>query len=338
MQEFTNWLSYQEIDGYNAIINMILTTRGYGKSYGLKKKVISKYLKKGERFIYLVRRPQTIQDIMQFNINVFGDVAEQELYEQEITTTRKGIMYGEEFMGYLLPLSKAKTLKIGAFPDVTTVMFDEFLIEDLAKDTYLKGEVDLFTNLMDTIMRNRNNVKAYLLGNATTFYNPYAIKWKLNKPFGNYAQMTKDKRYLVYVRAPEDFIEYRKNCVMGKLMKDTEYEQFALYNRFQAEKAGFIEKRSPNSTYYATLVISHERIGVWMGGRRECFYISPVTEKTENVYAMDVESHGVDTVLMPRIKTSSPLFIVVEAYRQALVRFENMKVKEIFMNGLTKSI
>ena len=59
--------------------------------------------------------------------------------------------------------------KSTSYPMVTTIVFDEFL----SRIGYLPNEFVLFMNVLSTIIRQRNNVKIYMLGNTVNKYCPY---------------------------------------------------------------------------------------------------------------------------------------------------------------------
>lgn len=59
--------------------------------------------------------------------------------------------------------------KSTSYPGVTTIIFDEFL----SRDYYLDNEFVIFMNLVSTIVRQRNDVKIYMLGNTVNRYCPY---------------------------------------------------------------------------------------------------------------------------------------------------------------------
>ena len=63
-----------------------------------------------------------------------------------------------------MTLSTAQDLKGSNFPNVTTLIFDEFIIEEGQKKYYLHNEVFVFLNLIETIARMRD-VRVFLLGN-----------------------------------------------------------------------------------------------------------------------------------------------------------------------------
>ena len=59
-----------------------------------------------------------------------------------------------KFVGYAMTLSTAQDLKGTSFPEVNTIIFDEFIIEEGQKKYYLQNEVVIFLNLLETIREN----------------------------------------------------------------------------------------------------------------------------------------------------------------------------------------
>ena len=59
--------------------------------------------------------------------------------------------------------------KSTAYPNVTTILFDEFL----TRGGYLPDEFVLFMNVLSTIIRHRRDVTIYMLGNTVNKYCPY---------------------------------------------------------------------------------------------------------------------------------------------------------------------
>jgi len=72
-------------------------------------------------------------------------------------------------LAYTFALSEMEHDKSTSYPDVTTIIFDEFL----TRRYYLPDEFMLFLNTLSTIIRQRNNVKIFMLGNTVNKYNPY---------------------------------------------------------------------------------------------------------------------------------------------------------------------
>ena len=59
--------------------------------------------------------------------------------------------------------------KSTGYPEVTTIVFDEFI----SRNGYLNDEFVLLMQVASTIIRRRNNVKIIMLGNTINPYNPY---------------------------------------------------------------------------------------------------------------------------------------------------------------------
>lgn len=72
-------------------------------------------------------------------------------------------------MGYVFDLISMEHFKSLAFPEVTTIIFDEFL----SRTGYWPNEFILFMNTLSTIIRDRKNVKIIMLGNTVNKTCPY---------------------------------------------------------------------------------------------------------------------------------------------------------------------
>lgn len=79
------------------------------------------------------------------------------------------IIKDEKPFAYAFSLSTMEHDKSTSFPDITTVLFDEFL----TRDAYMIDEFVIFTNVLSTIIRGRDNVKIFMLGNTVNQYSPY---------------------------------------------------------------------------------------------------------------------------------------------------------------------
>lgn len=71
---------------------------------------------------------------------------------------------------YGFSLSAMEHDKSSSYPNVTTIIFDEFI----SRNRYLPNEFTLFTNTISTIIRQRNDVTIFMLGNTVNKYGcPY---------------------------------------------------------------------------------------------------------------------------------------------------------------------
>ena len=83
--------------------------------------------------------------------------------------------------GFVLPLSVANILKSTSFNKVSTIIFDEFII-DKGCYRYLANEVEQFLDMVETIARLRD-VRVLFLGNAISVTNPYFTYFNLTLPY-----------------------------------------------------------------------------------------------------------------------------------------------------------
>ena len=83
--------------------------------------------------------------------------------------TNKMIFDLQNPLAYSFSLTQAEHDKSSAYPNITTIVFDEFL----SRKGYLPDEFVLFMNSLSTIIRHRDNVKIFMLANTVNKYSPY---------------------------------------------------------------------------------------------------------------------------------------------------------------------
>lgn len=79
------------------------------------------------------------------------------------------VVYQDEPFAFAFALSDMEHDKSTSYPLVTLVVFDEFL----TRQYYLNDEFVTFMNVLSTIIRHRDNVSIYMLGNTVNKYCPY---------------------------------------------------------------------------------------------------------------------------------------------------------------------
>ena len=73
-------------------------------------------------------------------------------------------------------ISSQEHVKSTAYPDIKTILFDEFI----TRDYYLPDEFIKFQNLLSTIIRLRDDVVIFMCGNTVNKYCPYFKEMGLN--------------------------------------------------------------------------------------------------------------------------------------------------------------
>ena len=180
------YYSLNKINKKNATYNVIFGERSNGKTYATLKQVLENYFSDGTQFAYIRRWSVDVQP-KRMN-NLFNAIIEDGYLEKLsggkftaifyrtgrfylCTYNDKGkpIYNEEDVIGYAFSLSENEHNKANSYPRVTTIIFDEFLTNKI----YLPDEFMLFMNTVSTIVRQRTNVKIYMLGNTVNKFCPY---------------------------------------------------------------------------------------------------------------------------------------------------------------------
>ena len=185
--------SLDNILNKNAKINIVIGERSNGKTYAVLRHALEKYHRQGSK-LAIVRRWQ--DDLKKkrgeayFNSLVANGVVEEITngeysgieyetnmwYFYKVDDDGKRIRNPEPF-AYAFALTSWEHDKGGSFPDVDTIMFDEFI----TRGRYLPDEFVIFMNVISTIVRYRDNVEIFMLGNTVNKYGcPYFIEMGLN--------------------------------------------------------------------------------------------------------------------------------------------------------------
>jgi len=305
---------------YNRILNFIIGARGIGKSYGMKEFPIKRFLKYGEQFIYVRRYKTELRKIS----NYFDDV-KSAFPDHTFKVKGRQLFIDDKLFGWAIPLSAWQSEKSNAYPNVTTIVFDEFIRE---KDNsgYLPNEVSALLNLMDTVFRDRDNVRTVCLSNAVSVVNPYFLYFNIqpniNKRFNAYQSL------LVEIPNSKDFSEQRRKTRFGELIDGTEYGDMSLDNEFTNDSEVFIEKRSKNSKYQFSVVYNGMTFGVWVDTNLRAMYLSTDTDpSSKNVYALTASDLNEKTLLMIGWKNNYHLKKLVSAFKNGLLRFDNQVIR-----------
>ena len=322
----------------NALLLFVIGERGVGKSFNAKVAVLKKFLKTGEQFIYIRRYKTELDSALS---TFWSDLQSNGYFEDYDLQVKKSKMLttflcNGEVCGYAVPLSTANILKSTAFPLVKTIVFDEFLIDDSGLYKYLKNEVNLMLDLIETVGRLRD-VQVMFLGNAISVTNPYFAYWNLDLPYNSEFKTYKDGMIVVNYIKNEEYRKVKKASKFGKLIEGTNYGKYAIDNQMLKDNAHFIEKRPPDAKFYGLLIINGMNVGIW-NSRNGYLYMSEKYEpNTVHKFACDYNDHTEDTVFV-NARENFYLSLCIRYYKQGLLRFENQNLKNICIKLLNKCI
>ncbi len=213
---------YHRILSYNCPVNILIGERGVGKSYGSKKFVIEQYLKKHAQFLYLRRYDNELKEIFELTKgqkDYFDDI-KYEFPEHEFAAKGRKFYCDGEVFGFAKRMTEAQDLKSSVYQNVKIIIIDEYPIEK-NKRYYLQNEGMILMGIIDSIIRNRSDIKIFILGNAVEGleYSPLFTFFDLSLPYGKDIKLFKDNLILVQYMNNEDFRKDRENTLIGKLAK-----------------------------------------------------------------------------------------------------------------------
>lgn len=162
-----HYYDYHRILSYNCPVNVLIGERGCGKSYGAKKYVIEQFIKKHSQFLYLRRYDNELKEIFEktnSQKDFFYDI-KNEFQEHTLEAKNRKFYCDCEVFGFAKRMTEAQDLKSSVYQNVKIIIIDEYPIEK-NKRYYLPNEGMILMGILDSIIRNRNDVKIFILGNA----------------------------------------------------------------------------------------------------------------------------------------------------------------------------
>lgn len=339
---------------HNMLINVIVGNRGGGKSYGAKQWAIDNFIKNKEQFGYIRRYKDDLKEPM---IQFFKDI-EMRYPDFEFKVDSKYFYIRlrpadptekwteQDIAGYGFTLSTANNKKSISYPKITTLIYDEFLI-DKGNQTYLPDEPIKLLNLYETIARpgtDHPRVILFMLANALSITNPYFLFWNLRMPTkadknGKWIWKHPTRPILVEDVRNETFIDRKKNTEFGKLIQGTKYADYSIDNKFLLDDDTFIEKKGKNARYYFTFVYKEHTLGVWADFIEGKMYVSKDTDPSYPlIYSLTLKDHRPNTMFLKTKSRAGHFKMFIENYQLGNVRFESINIKNITYEVIKMSL
>lgn len=330
---------------HNMLINVIVGNRGGGKTYGAKQWAIENFMKNKEQFGYIRRYKDDLREPMkQFFKDIEGRYPDYEFkvdknyFYIRLKPEDENVKWTEEdIAGYGFILSTANNKKSISYPNITTLIYDEFLL-DKGNQMYLSDEPIKLLNLYETIARpgtDHPRVVLFMLANALSVTNPYFLFWALKMPDkqdknGKYIWKHPTRPILVEDVRNEKFIDSKKNTEFGKLIAGTKYADYSINNKFLLDSDTFVEKKSRNARYYFTFVYKGNKYGVWADMTEGKMWVSKdIDPSFVLVYTLTLKDHQPNTMFFKSKNRLGHFKVFIENYKIGNVYFESIDIKNI---------
>lgn len=299
------WYNFDRLLSYGALFNFCAGGRGMGKTYDAKKRSTKKSLKseaifvQGEwaspdQFVYLRRYKEELaiakrtffadyaHEFPDYDFRVVGWQAQaskkMERVEDEGETAAKKRVKDRRWVviGFFIALSQAQNVKSGAFHNVTTIIFDEFIAEKGRQ--YLPSEAETFLGLYSTIDRNQDKTVVLFCANSVSIMNPYFIYWDIRPDqLPEISAHLKDDegKYGIAVHLPEaaEFKNSVYQTRFGKIIQGTEFGDYAVENQFSDNGENLIALKPSTARHHFNLETKYGTIAIWFDRKSQKYYV-----------------------------------------------------------------
>lgn len=219
-----NFYSYDNVlNNYNFDVFFSIGTRSTGKTTATQRDIcLQEFYNSGSQFVKLCRYKDELRAIHQggwwtevviktlnkYNIHIHykGNkyyINEYDKYHIDGELLESDFINEGTVIGYVIPVMRQQAYKSINYEHCANIIFDEFaLLNDYSYDV---NEVEHYKSLLSTIVRMRDNVKMYFIGNVLTPYNPYFLM------FGIDAMKIKSGNTYTFL----DTSSYDNPCIVG---------------------------------------------------------------------------------------------------------------------------
>lgn len=227
-----------------ADFNFVIGQRNAGKTYAAKEKALINNIQDGDEFCYVRRNEEEVAAVKN---TLFDDIAHKFNVQVKVNGFRYMIRDAppediEDYdkwsretpyrpFGYIIALSDQQAFKSASFPRIKTIIFDEFIIENLRK-RYIPNEPDMLISLAFTIARDRK-IRVICLSNAGYLSNPYFQYYGVSAKDFNNSEFVKRKNGAVLFQYYHNANIEKKlqEGLIGRVSNDS-YADYAISSKF----------------------------------------------------------------------------------------------------------
>lgn len=334
-----NWYNWDKIYSFNAGFNFIVGERGVGKTFGWKKKVIKDAINKGTQFMYVRRYKEELKVSAQ---TFFDDIQAKGLFadwdfrsygakaQMAPVDTRDQKQRPWKTIGHFIALSTIQGIKSVAFPLVTNIGFDEFILEK-SMTRYLPNETYAFNNLYKTVDRDQDKTKVFFMANAVSIMNPYFLEYDIKpEQCDDQGFVVKSNGFLVvHFVKNEEFRGQVSDTRFGQFIADTEYADYAVGNEFADNNDNLLNLKNASARYTYSIETKQGIFSVWIDWGDQKYYIQERRPKQEMLFTMLPEKMSDGKTLLAY--SDKIVQVLRTAFRNGNAYFDTAKTRNAFI-------
>lgn len=317
------YYSRQALMGYNAMINFILSVRGPGKTFDFKRMALDSKCET----VWMRRLGEDIKPFLASPKPFMDDLWAAGMYENDDFYVKDRILWmNDEPKVTFMDLASTPRYKSNPFPKVNYIVFDEF-IEVKRNRSYLKGDVDLFLDFVETVNRlrldGRPEVRCFFLGNKVSFVNPYFQFWNIRDFEGRF-KTYQDGLVCVEKYENQEYNRLKKASRFGQLTAGTRYGKFLTEDEVWRDEKAFLKPKPPEATLKFNVRIGDAKFGIWVS---DCeVFCSIMYNRQQNFYAPRFEVKEGESILT--VKTGPGLWLK-SSYEACRLYFDDVFIKDM---------
>lgn len=336
-----HFYNFDKLLSFNAYWMFCVGPRGNGKTYGAKKKAIKDAINKKRQFIYVRRyreemglaRDAFFDDIVandefpDWDFRVNGRKAEMAPAASREKKKRSWVE-----IGYFVSLSSGQSYKSVPFPNVWTIIFDEFILEKSAQH-YLQKESDVFKNFYNTVDRSRDQVRVFFLANAVSIMNPYFLDLGIRP--GELGEMGRlnpldDGTYYIAYHFINDpiFTEQVEKTKFGQFNRDSAYGAYANRAEFSDNNDDLVSIKSETAKPMISVETKEGTFSVWKDRDPIRFHCQQARPAQELLYTLDLKRVNETRVYLPY--SDKQLQVLRACYNSGKVTFDAPQTRNMF--------
>lgn len=268
--------SFDNVLGYNALINWLIFLRSGGKSFGYKAMCVYDFLERDRLFVY-VRRYR--DEYKKGKNSFFDDIGKKVFPEHKFSCKGDCFYIDGKLAGYGAYLSNVGYFKSVVYDEKTfNIIFDECIPEG-NYNRYIPNEPAELESLVKSIIRDRD-FRVCCIGNPQSTVTPYNVYFDL--PCFNKTYFKKSTRHLIYVDTTVTKGSDRKvKTSFDTAFAGTKYQQYSSEGVTMADESSFVQP-VPYKTCELCFIIRIEEswLGCYLDHKGGKIFFSDSTDKT----------------------------------------------------------
>lgn len=347
MPRFYDWhktMSYQT--GTQGEITFVLGAKGIGKTFGLRKICVERFIKHGELFCEICRTNAERDEVMP---GYFDKLQSAGFFKEYVFKVEKACGYIArqplddetpewDLICYFVSLTNFQREKKRTFMFPRRFIFDEAVIDVKDKHhRYLHDEFFILANLLDSISRQQpgddTRYNVFLLANAVDMTCPHLRYLGINKiPKFGYT-FYKGKTVLLHYVEPWDAEERKTQTLVGRMLQGHEESAVIFDNEFEDRTGNEIMRKTPNAQYKFAFKWGRMTFAIWIDEKRGLWFVtSKVPKGSGNVYTLTKRDSSVNYQI---VQKADPLArLVSEVFYIGGLRYESASLREAFFEVL----